>query len=75
MSIALPMPEPLYFDGTRLPASYANFYIANDRILVPTFNGRKIALRSESWRNSFPPEGLWGSTPSIWSGVSARCTV
>jgi agmatine deiminase len=36
--IALPMPRPLYFRGTRLPASYANFYIANDRVLVPTFN-------------------------------------
>ena len=32
------MPAPLVFDGQRLPASYANFYIANDRVLVPTFN-------------------------------------
>jgi agmatine deiminase len=36
--VPLPMPEPLFFDGQRLPASYANFYIANDRVLVPTFN-------------------------------------
>jgi agmatine deiminase len=36
--VPLPMPEPVYFDGQRLPASYANFYIANDRVLVPTFN-------------------------------------
>jgi agmatine deiminase len=34
----LPMPEPVYFDGQRLPASYANFYIANKLVLVPTFN-------------------------------------
>src|SRR5262249_23853630 len=34
----LPMPAPLGFDGTRLPASYANFYIANGLVLVPTFN-------------------------------------
>jgi agmatine deiminase len=34
----LPMPAPLYFAGQRLPASYANFYIANERVLVPTFN-------------------------------------
>src|SRR5260370_37545194 len=34
----LPMPEPVYFDGQRLPASYANFYIANNLVLVPTFN-------------------------------------
>jgi agmatine deiminase len=36
--VPLPMPRPLFFDGQRLPASYANFYIANDRVLVPTFN-------------------------------------
>jgi agmatine deiminase len=34
--VLLPMPAPLYFEGQRLPASYANFYIANDRVLVPT---------------------------------------
>jgi agmatine deiminase len=33
----LPMPAPVYFDGQRLPASYANFYIANKIVLVPTF--------------------------------------
>jgi agmatine deiminase len=32
------MPAPLHFDGRRLPASYANFYIANAAVLVPTFN-------------------------------------
>jgi agmatine deiminase len=36
--IALPMPAPLLFDGHRLPASYANFYIANAAVIVPTFN-------------------------------------
>ncbi len=36
--VALPMPDPLFFDDCRLPASYANFYIANDAVLVPTFN-------------------------------------
>ena len=36
--VSLPMPAPLYFDGQRLPASYANFYIANAAVLVPTFN-------------------------------------
>lgn len=34
----IPMPRPLYFDGQRLPASYLNFYIGNDLVLVPTFN-------------------------------------
>jgi agmatine deiminase len=36
--VDLPMPEPLVFAGQRLPASYANFYIANAAVLVPTFN-------------------------------------
>jgi agmatine deiminase len=36
--VPLPMPEPVYFAGQRLPASYANFYIANGLVLVPTFN-------------------------------------
>jgi agmatine deiminase len=36
--VDLPMPAPLVFDGRRLPASYANFYVANAAVLVPTFN-------------------------------------
>jgi agmatine deiminase len=36
--VDLPMPAPLVFDGVRLPASYANFYVANAAVLVPTFN-------------------------------------
>ncbi len=36
--VALPMPAPLHFAGQRLPASYANFYVANGLVLVPTFN-------------------------------------
>jgi agmatine deiminase len=36
--VALPMPGPLHFEGERLPASYANFYIANAAVIVPTFN-------------------------------------
>jgi agmatine deiminase len=36
--IELPMPSPLYFDRVRLPASYANFYICNAAVIVPTFN-------------------------------------
>ncbi len=36
--VELPMPAPLVFDGLRLPASYANFYIANGVVIVPTFN-------------------------------------
>jgi agmatine deiminase len=36
--VPLPMPAPIFFDGYRLPASYANFYISNAAVIVPTFN-------------------------------------
>lgn len=39
--VLLPMPSPLYFDGLRIPASYANFYIANACVIVPTFNDQR----------------------------------
>ncbi len=39
--IGLPMPAPRFFDGQRLPASYANFLLANELVLVPTFNDPK----------------------------------
>ncbi len=44
--VDLPMPAPLRFDGRRLPASYANFYVANAAVLVPTFNDQadRVAL-------------------------------
>lgn len=44
--VDLPMPAPVFFNGQRLPASYANFYVANAAVLVPTFNDAKdrIAL-------------------------------
>ena len=44
--VALPTPGPLFYDGERLPASYANFYISNAAVIVPTFNdpNDRIAL-------------------------------
>ncbi len=44
--VELPMPAPVIFNGQRLPASYANFYIGNAAVIVPTFNDPKdrIAL-------------------------------
>src|SRR5579863_8775211 len=37
----LPMPEPVYFAGQRLPASYANFYVANRLVLMPAFGDKQ----------------------------------
>ncbi|MGC4094451.1 MAG: agmatine deiminase family protein [Polyangiaceae bacterium] len=49
--VRLPMPAPLWFDGQRLPASYANFYVGNAYVLVPTFNDpedqRALGILSE----------------------------
>src|SRR5258705_9614687 len=44
--VEIPMPRPVLFEGRRLPASYANFYIANGEVLVPVFNdpNDRIAL-------------------------------
>ncbi len=50
----LPMPEPVYFDGQRLPASYANFYIANKIVLVPTFNDPADRVALETLAKLFP---------------------
>lgn len=49
--IPLPMPAPLIFRGQRLPASYANFYVSNSAVIVPTFNDpadrRALGILSE----------------------------
>ncbi len=50
----LPMPEPVYFDGQRLPASYANFYIANQLVLVPTFNDPNDRIALNTLAELFP---------------------
>jgi agmatine deiminase len=50
----LPMPEPVYFEGQRLPASYANFYIANRLVLVPTFNDANDRVALQTLAGLFP---------------------
>ncbi|HXW62010.1 MAG TPA: agmatine deiminase family protein [Candidatus Acidoferrales bacterium] len=50
----LPMPRPVYFAGQRLPASYANFYIANGIVLVPTFNDPADRIALNSLASVFP---------------------
>jgi agmatine deiminase len=51
----LPLPSPVYFDGQRLPASYANFYIANAGVLVPVFNdandGRALKILEQFFKD------------------------
>jgi agmatine deiminase len=50
----LPMPEPVHFAGQRLPASYANFYIANRTVLVPTFNDPNDRIALNTLAELFP---------------------
>jgi agmatine deiminase len=56
----LPMPAPVYFDGQRLPASYANFYIANKIVLVPTFNDSNDRVALNTLASLFPDREVVG---------------
>ncbi len=56
----LPMPAPVYFDGQRLPASYANFYIANKIVLVPTFNDSNDRVALNTLAGLFPDREVVG---------------
>jgi agmatine deiminase len=56
----LPMPAPVYFDGQRLPASYANFYIANKIVIVPTFNDASDHIALNKLSTLFPDRQVIG---------------
>src|SRR5690606_2522780 len=58
--IPLPMPSPRYFDGQRLPASYANFLVCNERVLVPTFNDPKDRVALGVLAELFPGREVVG---------------
>jgi agmatine deiminase len=58
--VELPMPAPVVFDGERLPASYANFYVANAAVLVPTFNDPRDRQALESLAELFPGRRVVG---------------
>lgn len=73
--VALPMPQPLYFEGLRLPASYANFLITNGGVLVPTFNDprdrRALGILSEL----FPGREVCGihAVDLVWGLGTLHC--
>jgi agmatine deiminase len=56
----VPMPKAVYFDGQRLPASYANFYIANGLVIVPTFNDAKDRVALNTLAKLFPGREVVG---------------
>jgi agmatine/peptidylarginine deiminase len=58
--IGLPMAEPVYFEGERLPATYANFLIINNAVLVPTYGSPKDVLALSQLQKAFPDREIVG---------------
>ena len=73
--VKLPMPLPLVFAGQRLPASYANFYIANRLVLVPTFNDPHDRVALTTLARLFPDREVVGinCTELIWGLGALHC--
>lgn len=73
--IELPMPEPLYFEGQRLPASYANFYISNAYVLVPTFNDVNDRVALGILSELFPDRKVVGihAVDLVWGLGTIHC--
>jgi agmatine deiminase len=71
----LPMPRPVIFAGRRLPASYANFYIANGLVLVPTFNDPADRVALARLTKCFPDREVTGinCTELIWGLGALHC--
>jgi agmatine deiminase len=73
--VQLPFPEPIVFAGERLPASYANFYIANGVVLVPTFNDPKDRVALEILAALFPDRDVVGMhcRDLVWGQGTLHC--
>lgn len=73
--VELPMPDKIIFADQRLPASYANFYIANGLVVVPTFRCDKDEKALQIIQDAFPERKVTGidSTDIIWGLGSFHC--
>jgi agmatine deiminase len=73
--VELPMPAPVVFEGRRLPASYANFYIANGMVLVPVFNDANDRFALDTLADLFPDREVVGiySGDLIWGFGALHC--
>jgi len=73
--VTLPMPRPLVFDGQRLPASYANFYVANAAVLVPTFNDPADRIALGILADMFPDRPVVGihAVDLVWGLGTLHC--
>ena len=73
--VELPMPDAVVYDGQRLPASYANFYIANSAVVVPTYRCANDDKALDILTQCFPDRKVVGidSTDIIWGLGSFHC--
>jgi agmatine deiminase len=73
--VELPLPRPVIFRGQRLPASYANFYIANDLVLVPTFHDPNDRSALSILAELFPGREVIGihSVDLVWGLGTLHC--
>ena len=73
--VELPMPDPVFFQGERLPASYANFYIADGVVVVPTYRCANDAEAIGILKAEFPDRKVVGidSTDLVWGFGSFHC--
>lgn len=73
--IELPMPSPVVYEGQRLPASYANFYISNRYVVTPVFNCMQDDKALSILQKCFPDRKVIGldSTDIIWGLGSFHC--
>jgi agmatine deiminase len=73
--LTIPMPPPLVYEGQRLPASHANFYIANRVVLLPTFGGASDARAAETLQRCFPDREIVGldCTAVVWGLGAWHC--
>ena len=73
--VELPMPEPVIYQDQRLPASYANFYIANSAVIVPTYKSKHDDRALGILQQCFPERKIVGidSTDIIWGLGSFHC--
>jgi agmatine deiminase len=73
--VELPMPAPVVFEGQRLPASYANFYIANGLVIVPTFNDANDRHALNIIAECFPTRQVVGihAVDLVWGLGTLHC--
>jgi len=73
--VELPLPRPIIFRGQRLPASYANFYVANGLVLVPTFHDRNDRVALNTLAEVFPDREVIGihCVDLIWGLGALHC--